>query len=128
MAIKTRFLKKEHIDSGLALLLLTLLAGWLFNLPYALQIAICEVLVILIAPVLIYPFTFLWLNLSNILGWIMSKVILSLIFFVIVCPVAIIRKAMGKDTLLLKKFKKENNSVFTDRNQAFGKSDFTTQY
>jgi uncharacterized membrane protein len=128
MKLKIRFSKKEHVDSGLALLLLTLLIGLWINPADALRLAIAEVLLILIAPVLIYPFTFFWLNLSDILGRVMSKVLLTVIFIVVVCPVALIRKALAKDTLQLKKFKTNAGSVFTDRNHQFTKTDFTTSY
>jgi uncharacterized membrane protein len=128
MQLRTSFSKKEHTDSGLALLLLTLLVGHFSNLHFTILVAIAEVLILLIAPILIFPFTFLWLNISNLLGKIMSKVILSLVFFVFVCPVSFIRKAMGKDTLRLKKFKKDSNSVFTDRNHTYSRTDLTTPY
>lgn len=128
MQIKTSFSKKEHTDSGLALLLISLIIGFWSNQYVALQAAIAEVLVLLIAPVLIYPFTFLWLNISDLLGKIMSKVILTAIFFVFVFPVALVRKTMGKDTLRLKNFKKDKNSVFTERNHTFTKSDLTMPY
>ena len=128
MIIRTSFIKKEHVDSGLALLLLTLLAGLLMNQQVALRLAIGEVLVILIAPVVIYPFTFVWLNISDLLGKIISKIILTAVFILLVCPVGLIRKAIGKDTLLLKKFKSDNGSVFTDRNHEYSKIDFTAPY
>ena len=129
MSIKTSFIKKEHVDSGLALLLLSLIIGvWLDHHQEAILIAIAEVLILLIAPVILYPFTFFWLNLSDLLGRIMSKIILTVIFIVFVCPVAIARRAMGKDTLMLKKFKSSNGSVFTDRNHDQTKTDFTAQF
>lgn len=128
MNIKTSFIKKEHVDSGLALLLLTLLLGLWLNVQVGIRIAIAEIIVILTVPVILYPFTFLWLNLSELLGSIMSRVLLTIIFVVFVCPVGLIRKAMGKDTLLLKSFKKEQRSVFTERGHSYTKSDFTTQY
>lgn len=129
MSIKTSFLKKEHVDSGLALLLLTLIIGLWLNLQQeALLAAVAVVLILLIAPVIIYPFSFLWLNLSDMLGRIMSTIILTAIFIVFVCPVAIARRAMGKDSLMLKNFKSSDGSVFTDRNQDFTKTDFTAQF
>ena len=128
MQLRTSFSKKEHTDSGLALLLLTLLVGLLANQHLTLLAAIAEVLILLIAPVLIFPFTFLWLNISELLGKIMSKVILTLVFLIFVCPVSFIRKAMGKDTLRLKKFKKDSNSVFTERNHTYSRTDLTTPY
>lgn len=128
MRLKKSFQKKEHVDSGLALLLLTLLFGVWFNEPVALRLAIAEVLVLLIAPVLLYPFTFLWLNLSDLLGRFMSKVILTIVFLLMVCPVGLVRKAMGKDTLLLKKFKSGEDSVFTNRGDDKTKTNFTASY
>jgi len=98
------------------------------QLTYTVKFAIAEVLVLLIAPVLVFPFTFLWLNLSDLLGKVMSKVILSIVFFVFVWPVSMIRKAMGKDTLNLRKFKKDTSSVFVDRNHLYTKTDLTTPY
>lgn len=128
MNVKTSFSKKEHIDSGLALLLLTLLSGLWLNPQIGIRTAIAELIVILIAPAVLYPFTFLWLNLSELLGGIMSRVLLTLIFIVFVCPVSLIRKAMGKDTLILRRFKKDGATVFTERNHSYTKSDFTAQY
>jgi len=128
MTLKIRFSKKEHTDSGLALLLLTLIVSHWLNPQLFIRLAIAEVLILLIVPVLIYPFTFLWLNISDLLGKIMSKVLLFLVFFLFVCPVALIRKAMGKDTLSLRKFKKDTSSVFVDRNHLYTKTDLTTPY
>jgi uncharacterized membrane protein len=128
MSIKTRFSKKEHTDSGLALLLLTLIVGQWFNHQIILRLAVAEVLILLIVPVLIFPFTFLWLNISDLLGKVMSKVILTIVFFIFVWPVALFRKAMGKDALNLRKFKRNQNSVFLDRNHVYTKTDLTTPY
>lgn len=128
MHIKTSFSKKEHIDSGLALLLLTLLLGLWLNPQGGIRIAIAEIIVILIAPAVLYPFTFLWLNISELLGSMLSRVLLTLIYILFVCPVGLIRKAMGKDALLLRKFNKEKGSVFTERGHSYTKSDFTAQY
>jgi uncharacterized membrane protein len=128
MALKTHFTKKEHTDSGLALLLLTLIVSQWFSQNLFLRLSIAEVLVILIVPVLVFPFTFLWLNISDLLGKVMSKVILSIVFFVFVWPVSLIRRAIGKDTLSLLKFKKDTNSVFIDRNHTYTQTDLTTPF
>jgi len=128
MALKTHFTKKEHTDSGLALLLLTLIVSQWLNQLLFIRLAIAEVLVLLIAPVLIFPFTFLWLNISDLLGKVMSKVILAIVFFVFVWPVSMIRKIMGKDSLRLKEFKKDTNSVFINRNHSYTRTDLTTPY
>lgn len=128
MALKTHFTRKEHSDSGLALLLITLILSFWVNQYLLAQIAIAEVLILLIAPVLIFPFTFLWLNLSELLGWVMSKLILFLVFSIFVVPVALFRRMLGKDSLSLKKFKRNSDSAFIDRNHNYTKIDLTTPY
>jgi hypothetical protein len=128
MDLKFNFSKKEHSDSGLALILLTLIAGFWLQNNTAFKFAVAEVLVVLVVPVLMYPFTFLWLNISNLLGSVMSKVILIIIFYVFVFPVALFRKAKGIDTLKLKQFKKNTETVFIKRNHSYSKDDFVNPY
>lgn len=128
MTIKTRFTRKEHADSGLAFLLITLLVYFQYKQQFIINFVLVELLAVMILPVLFYPFTLLWLNFSEILGKLMSKVILSVIFFLMVCPVAIFRRLLGKDSLKLKVFKKDRNSVFFDRNHSFTKDNFIAPY
>jgi uncharacterized membrane protein len=128
MSLKTSFSKKEHTDSGLALLLLTLIVSHWFNQQLFMRLAIAEVLILLVVPLLIFPFTFLWLNISDLLGKVMSKLILFIVFFLFVLPVALIRRALGKDSLNLRKFKQDTGSVFVDRNHTCTKTDLLTPY
>jgi hypothetical protein len=128
MSIKTQFTKKEHIDSGLAFLLISLIAGYGLELNLVLSISIVGLLVVMILPSLFYPFTFLWLNFSLLLGRLMSKLILGIIFFIVVFPVAVFRKLLRKDSLLLKKFKSNSDSVFFVRDHRYSKEDFNLPY
>ncbi len=54
-------------------------------------------------PKLLTPFNFVWMKLGYILGKIISPIILGLIFYFIVSPVAIISKVFGRDELNLKR-------------------------
>ena len=128
MTIKTRFTKKEHADSGLAFLFITLLVYFRYKQHIIIDVALVELLIVMIVPVLFFPFTFLWMNLSDLLGKVMSKLILTVIFFLFVFPVAIFRRLLGKDSLKLKQFKKNTNSVFFGRNHSFSKEDFISPY
>jgi hypothetical protein len=82
----------------------------------------------MIKPLLVYPFTFIWLNVSNLFGKIISKVLLAIIFFLFVLPVGYFRKISGKDNLNLKKFKKSGQSVFINRDHTFTKDDMIHPY
>ena len=62
-------------------------------------IAVLALLVSLLLPVLYTPFAWLWFGLAKILEQVMSKVILFLIFFLVVTPVGLLRRILGKDNL-----------------------------
>lgn len=126
--MRTQFTKKEHTDSGLALILILLFLFFYFEMKIFILAGIIVTLLTMIYSPLIFPFTIIWLNFSHFLGTFMSKVILTLIFIIFVVPVALIRRWMGKDTLLLKKFKKDNSSVFVVRNHAYSKADIEKPY
>ena len=51
---------------------------------------------------LFYPYK-AWMNLGSILGWINSRIILGLVFFIVLQPIAILMKFFGHDPLRLKK-------------------------
>jgi hypothetical protein len=126
--LKTKFSRKENIDSGLALLLILLLSGIFLKMQVFYKISVGCVLIIMIKPVLIYPFTFLWLNLSDVLGKIVSKIILTIIYCIVLLPVALLRKIVGKDNLKLKQFHRSDKSVFFERNHLFTKDDMLNPF
>ena len=128
MIIKTSFTKKENVDSGLALLLIMLILGFVLKMTLLFKLAIVIAVVTMAVPVCIYPFTVFWLNASDLLGKLMSTIILSVIFFIVLCPIALVRKLSGKDSLHLKKFKKSQNSVFTERNHTYSKTDLVNPF
>lgn len=126
--MKTKFNNKEHSDSGLALILMLLLIGVIWKFDLAVKIAVICVLIAMIKPLLFYPFTFIWLNISNVLGKIMSKIILTVIFYLFVAPVGLFRKILGKDSLKLNQFRKSDKSVFIERDHTFTKNDMLNPY
>lgn len=62
-----------------------------------------------------------WLKFAHVLGWINSKILLSLIFFLFLLPIAILSRLFTKDPLKLKG--REMKSLFTDRNHSYTKED-----
>lgn len=57
----------------------------------------------LIIPVMLKPFYFVWMTFAAILGWVMTRIILSLVFYLIITPIALLTKLLGEDFLALKK-------------------------
>ena len=57
----------------------------------------------LIIPVVLKPFYFVWMTFAAILGWVMTRVILGLVFYLIITPIGLITRIIGEDFLALKK-------------------------
>ncbi|MBD3289769.1 hypothetical protein GF337_13260 [candidate division KSB1 bacterium] len=55
-----------------------------------------------IIPKLLLPFQKIWMTIAVILGWIMTRIILSVLFYLIVTPISIIAKLFGKQFLDVK--------------------------
>ncbi len=121
--MKTSFSKKEHVESALALIAILLIISILSHSTLIVEISVGLVFLTMIAPAVFYPVSFIWLNLSRVLGRVSSFVLLTCIFLLIVTPVGVLRKLLGKDRLRLAQFKKATSSVFEERNHRFVKDD-----
>ncbi len=62
----------------------------------------------------------LWLTLAQGLGYVMSRVMLTILFFVVLLPFALLSRAR-KDPLQLRK--NENGSYYADRNHVYEAKD-----
>ena len=107
------------------LLLLIFLArkreGWLFA---AMGLHVLNMVV----PQIYRPIAVAWLGLSDLLGMVVSKVLLSIVFFAIVTPIAVLRRLFGKDPLKLRAFKAGQDSVMLERNHTFVRGDLDRPY
>jgi hypothetical membrane protein len=126
--IKTRFSRKQHTDAGMALVLLLLLVGYFTGNVFFYNISIILLFLTMAIPGIIYPFTVFWFTLSAMLGEVMSKVILTLLYIIFVVPMGFIRKIAGKDTLKIRHFHRKYDSVFSTRNKLFLKKDLDNSY
>ncbi len=54
-------------------------------------------------PALAKPFYFVWMGFGFVMGSIMSRVILAIIFYAIISPVALVFRLIGRDELKRKK-------------------------
>lgn len=120
--------KNQAKDCGMALVLIFLLLGFFTQHEINFKIALVILLLDMIAPIIFYPFAFIWLGFSHLIGTIMSKIILMILYLTLVIPMGFIRKLLGKDTLQLHKFKKGKNSVMINRKHLFVSSDIEKPY
>lgn len=70
-------------------------------------------LIAVTAPNLLTPFNKAWMKLGELMGKVVSPLVLGVIFFVLITPVALIGRLLGRDELRLKKA--NVNSYWIDR-------------
>lgn len=70
-------------------------------------------LVAVVAPSLLAPFNKAWIKLGDLMGKVVSPLVLGVIFFVLITPVALITRLFGRDELRLKKT--DASSFWIDR-------------
>jgi polyferredoxin len=66
-----------------------------------------------------------WFKLGDWLGWIVSKLVLGVIFYSIVFPVAALYKLFNKDPL---KIKANKDSLWTERNHKYTPGDLKNSW
>src|SRR5579859_3732909 len=108
--------KDQSRDTGMAMVLLMLILflarkreGWLIA-------AMVLHVINMVVPQIYKPVAVVWLGISDVLGEIVPKILLAVVFFVIVAPIAILRRLAGKDSLRLRAFKASKDSVMVERN------------
>ena len=119
----TAITKNEARDTGMAVVLILLLVA-VFSLDFVyIKIAIFALILTMTIPNVYKYIAVIWFGLSRLLGTVVSKILLTVVFFLVVAPVGLIRRLLGYDTLKLKEFKKGTESVMQVRNITFSKSD-----
>jgi len=68
----------------------------------------------LAAPATLKPLNKLWMSLAIILGWIMTRVILTILFFIALTPTGLIARLMRKD-ILDRKFDRKKDTYWQAR-------------
>ena len=115
-------------DTGLALVLLLLLAQLATGRRGLTTAAVVALVVTMTAPLLFRPLSVVWFGLSHLLGTVMSKVLLTGVFYLIVTPVGVVRRLLGHDSLRLRAFKAAGTSVMHQRHHVFEPGDLDKPY
>ena len=115
-------------DSGLALVLISLICYQVWKLEIFIILAIIFLVVAMTYPLIFQPFAKFWFALSTALGTVVSKIILTVLFFIIVLPIGLVRRALGKDAMQMKSWRKGKESVFRTRQHQFTAKDLEHPY
>ena len=104
---KTNFTAKELKDfglimAGMLILMFGLVLPWLFSfsMPYwPFVAAFGFVVVALLKPLLLGPVNRVWLKISDVLGWVNTRLVMGIIFFLLIVPIGLIVRLFKKDPL-----------------------------
>lgn len=86
---------------------------------WAIFIAIIFLLISYFKPDALYPLNKIWFKFGLLLGSIVSPIVMGIVFFIIVTPIGIIMRIIGKD-LLNKKINNSVKSYWIKREQMIG--------
>ena len=120
--------KEQSRDTGMALVLLLLLAFFKTRRGGLLYAAVALQVVDMVVPRIYAPVAVVWFGLSNLLGTVMSRILLSILFFGLVTPIGVLRRMLGKDSLKLRAFKASEDSAMVARNHVFVAADIEKPY
>jgi hypothetical protein len=120
--------KKQCMEFGLVTILVTNFLAICLRQNYLVIAAFFLTLITLIVPIVFYPFAAVWFWLSKVLSVIGSRVLLTIVFFIVVTPVGLIRRLLKRDILKIDQFKKSTKSVLTDRDHLYTAGDFTDTF
>ena len=115
-------------DTGMAIVLLVLLAFYLTECSILIPVAITIQILVMAKPSLFSYVSPIWFGISHLMGTFISKILLSLIFVILVTPTAIVRKIVGYDPMQRVKWKCSEDSVFHVRSHKYTSKDLTKPY
>ena len=110
-------------DTGMALTLVALIVFFVTREIRYVTMGTAILLLDMIWPSFFKPLAKVWFGLSHVLGTVMSKVILTLTFFVVLTPMGLLRSLLGKDPMRVRQFKQGTDSVFRVRDHTFTAAD-----
>ena len=113
--------KVNTYETILTLVTALVIFGLLFKIELLLTISIILGLIGILIKPLAEIISKMWLNLSEMLGNISSRIILSIVFFLVLVPIALLYRLFNKDALMIKNIKE---STFNKRDHKYTKEDF----
>ncbi len=107
------------ITTGFIVLFAVLGKEWM------LFVAIASGLVGLFIPGLAAVLAKVWFKIGEVLGFVVSKVVLFLLFYVLLTPIAFLYRLFNHDSLQLKR---QNRSLWSERNHIFQATDLKNSW
>ncbi|MDP4115156.1 MAG: SxtJ family membrane protein [Bacteroidota bacterium] len=123
-------LRKFGITIGSVILIIAMLLLYFGKTHYYVYgiIALLFILTGLFIPAVLKPLNKVWMGFSIILGFFTSRIILTILFYLIITPMALIFRIIGKDPLNINTDKKVSSYWIKRENTSVAKIDFERQF
>ena len=123
MKEKKRVTAGQVKDAGMALSLLCFLVGAGMHARWLEWTAMAVLVVDMTWPPILRGFAMLWFGLAEAIGTVTSKILLSLLFFLLVTPIGVLRRATGKGPMVVTRWKRDHASTFVVRDRPYSSGD-----
>ena len=111
---------KPDYKSLLVIVVGMLVLSYVFKLPLLIKVGLGIGILGLLSETLAGWILFIWQNLAEVLGWINTRILLSVVFYVFVYPFSWLYKVTTNNALHLKN---KDNTVFVERNHTYTPKD-----
>lgn len=108
--------KAKSLETLLVLVGALIVAFWVSPKKIYLFVALIFILIGVASPYLSGKISWAWLKLADLMGAVMSKVILSIVYFIFLVPIALIYRMTQKNPLFLKR---QKGSYYIERNKQY---------
>ena len=112
--LKTSVQLQDRYKTILVIVTGLLAIAWIFDLPALVKISLVIGAVSIFIPPAARVIEWAWFKIALGLGWVNSRILLSIIYFVFLMPIAWLSKLFTKDPLALKKDKRSTLFVTRD--------------
>jgi hypothetical protein len=123
-------LRKFGITVGSVFVLLGLLLCWRGKGYYYYFLILGGAFIIpgVIVPMILRPVEKVWMGAAKRMGWVMTRVILSILFFLVFTPMGLVAKLFGKQFLDLKIDKRKKSYWGYREKKEFNRGDYEKQF
>ena len=122
-------LKKFGVTIGGAFLIISILL-FIYEKPsasYFLGTGLLFQFIAQVFPIIFLPLQKIWMTFAVLMGFVMTRVILSILFYFVITPISFVSKIFQKDFLNLK-IEKDKKSYWNLRNENYDKSSTEKQF
>lgn len=116
-----RTMQQDRYKTILVIVTGLLIIGWIAELPWLNYVAAGIGLVSVFIPAAARGIEWAWFKLALALGYVNSRILLSIIYFVFLLPIAWISRMFTRDPLALRN--RKTSSLFFDRNHLYTRKD-----